>query len=347
MDYKPSDFFIGVIDFFSVLLPGALLTFFLKGLLYRRLFGEGMVFPALNNEAQKAIAFLLATYVVGNLIFLMGSLLLDNLVYDKFLRNTFFRKNFDLAYLAATSIREQHLASETAIDQIVAAKKLTAADETKLLAKDRREVVNTFKWAQDYLAVRYPATLTDLQKQVADSKFFRSLVVAFLIISGVLLFKGNWIWAASFFVLSFLSAYRYGELRYKSTEKAYELIITVNHLDKPPAAENIQLQDNRARFAASAEAVRAYQARTAALVKGMRFSVELLEIPRTETWRVHDAQFAEVLFCLRGSSLLISRVESVEEKTSLSPGALVPLSPRSSFELTNSGQESLLILALK
>src|SRR6266566_866477 len=179
MDYKPSDFFIGVIDFFSVLLPGALLTFFLKGLLYRRLFGEGMVFPALNNEAQKAIAFLLATYVVGNLIFLMGSLLLDNLVYDKFLRNTFFRKNFDLAYLAATSIREQHLASETAIDQIVAAKKLTAADETKLLAKDRREVVNTFKWAQDYLAVRYPATLTDLQKQVADSKFFRSLVVAF------------------------------------------------------------------------------------------------------------------------------------------------------------------------
>jgi hypothetical protein len=70
-DLKPSDFFIGVVDFFAVILPGALITFFLKGAFYTRAFGEGKLFPRPESELQGWIVFLLITYVAGNLIFVI------------------------------------------------------------------------------------------------------------------------------------------------------------------------------------------------------------------------------------------------------------------------------------
>jgi mannose-6-phosphate isomerase-like protein (cupin superfamily) len=347
MDYKPSDFFIGVIDFFSVILPGALLTFFLKGLLYTRMFGEGKIFPELHNEVQKAIAFLLATYVIGNLIFLAGSLLLDNFVYDKFLRNIFFKKNFDLAYLVATEIREQHLSSATTIEQLIAAGKLNDQDAREVRAKDKREVINTFKWGQDYLSVKFPQSVTEIEKLKADSKFFRSLVVVFIIIGGISLVKGFRIWAASFFILSLLSVYRYGELRYKSNQKAYELIVAVDHLEKRSLpAPSSQPPDNRARFLAPADTVRACQNRIAALTKGLQVSTALLAIPPAETWKVVNSQSSETILCLQGRGLLKTTADRAA-MVSVSPGATAPLPMGSTFEMNNSGGETVLVLSVK
>jgi hypothetical protein len=348
MDFKPSDFFINVIDFFAVILPGAVLTYFLKGLVYPHLFGAGKIFPELYTDVQKAIAFLIATYVVGNLIFPMGSLLLDDVIYDKFLRNTFFKKNFDLAYLTATAIREEHLNSEAEIDQLIATRKLNSEAAEQLAARPKREILNTFKWAQNYLGIKSPSGLTEVQKLEADSKFFRSLAVAFIIIGAVLLFKAVWIWAAVFLALSLLSIYRYGDLRYKSTQKAYELIVSIDHLEKcSPPTRDEQIRDNRAQFLASAETVRAYQHRINDLTKGMRVSTELLAIPRAQTWNVTQLEFAQTLLCLQGRSALINKTAARHETVLLSSGATLPVTRDSIFEVNNASREALVLLTVR
>src|SRR3974390_296202 len=78
MNLEPKKFFIGVVDFFSVMLPGALLTFALmddKGL---RLLAAG--YPALTGAAGW-LSFLFASYVLGHFIFLVGAALLDDYLY--------------------------------------------------------------------------------------------------------------------------------------------------------------------------------------------------------------------------------------------------------------------------
>lgn len=135
MKLRPQDFFIGVIDFFSVILLGALVTYFLKGLLYADVFGTDKIFPSPETKTQQWIVFFLATYIIGNIIFLIASLLLDKLAYDKHLRNRFYKKNFDLSYHTATAIRDQYLPSESCISQLINAKKLKEKEIKELLKK--------------------------------------------------------------------------------------------------------------------------------------------------------------------------------------------------------------------
>lgn len=347
MKLKPQDFFIGVIDFFSVILPGALVTYFLKGLLYADVFGIERVFPSPETKTQQWIVFLLATYIIGNIIFLIASLLLDRLVYDKYLRDRFFKKNFDLSYHTATAIREQYIPSESWINHLINTKKLKEIE--KLFRKEKREIINTYKWAQNYLAVKFPETLADIRKLEADSKFFRSLVVAFIIIALVLLGKAEWIGAVCFFVLSLLCLYRYGDLRYKSTERAYELIITVNHLEKQAITEpGVQFRDNRARFLPSIDVVAQYQNRITTLTKGLRGATKVLAIPENETWEVSKSASFERLYCLNGKSTAKMKTDNDEEiKIIMTPNAIIPLPAKSSFEISNEQQEPLMLLILR
>jgi hypothetical protein len=347
MNPKPSDFFISVIDFFSVILPGALVTYFLKGQYYEQFFGSEKVFPAPETEVQGWIVFLFATYIIGNLIFAIGSVLLDGFVYDKWLRNYLFKKNSDLAYHTATAIRDQFIPSASWINQLVAMKKLKEQEIEKLYKKDKHEIINTFKWAQHYLAVKHPETLIDIRKFEADSKFFRSMVIASIIIAA-LLYKEVWI-SVCFLALLLLSLYRYGELRYKSTERAFEIIITVNHLEKSAEAEaGVIAHDNRLKFKAPENLLEIHRNRISTLTKGLQVSSELLAISAGEIWEATNLSSPETLYCLNGHVVgTITTGANGKTTIILTPGAIVPLSPKSSFEITNKQQEPLLLLSTK
>src|ERR1700733_11694856 len=106
MEFKPQTFFIGVTDFFSIVLPGAIGTYCLK------VYFGGPTPPAEIRDllsmpgAQGWIVFLFSSYLIGNLIFPVGGWLLDLAVYDKWLRKM-FTKNADLNYRVATAIRDE------------------------------------------------------------------------------------------------------------------------------------------------------------------------------------------------------------------------------------------------
>ncbi len=344
---KPSDFFIGVIDFFSVIVPGAVLTFFLKGLFYPKLFGDGAIFPELHTEVQKIVAFLAATYILGHLVFPVGSLLLDKFVYDKLLRNPLFKRNFDLAYLVATRIRDEHISSEDEIRQQIDEGNLGAEEIQKLVVRPKREVINTFKWAQKYLALKPPATLTEIQKLEADSKFFRSLAVVFVIIGSLLLVNTEWLWGGVFFVLALLSIYRYGDLRYKSTEYAYEQIIAINHLEKLPPELAAPSRDNRSQFLASPETVAAHRTRIDDLTKETSVATQVLAIAPNETWSVTNSLGAETIVCLEGYGILKSPDTTHQSAVYISPATILHVPARSNFEIHNAADDKLVLLCVR
>ncbi|MBK9316769.1 MAG: hypothetical protein IPM55_21365 [Acidobacteria bacterium] len=70
MNFDPQKFFIGLMDFFSILLPGALLTYLLMGEVGPVILGDRY---ATLTGAEAWAAFLFASYLFGHLVFLLGS----------------------------------------------------------------------------------------------------------------------------------------------------------------------------------------------------------------------------------------------------------------------------------
>jgi hypothetical protein len=227
MTFKPSDFFIGVTDFFSIICPGALLTFFLLGQLEVKNINLTGIFPAITSDTQKVLIFLLTTYIVGNLIFPIAAVL-DKYVYDKIRHMPWFKKNFDVCYLKATEIREQYLQSPAWINSHLNSERMKAADKKGLAATEdhNKYIINTYKWSQHFIALKRPDLLNEVKRLEADSKFFRSLVIVFLLMC-ILIITTAPLHASAFLFLGLLSLYRSADMRYKAAERAYELVIAI------------------------------------------------------------------------------------------------------------------------
>jgi hypothetical protein len=72
MDFKPQDFFIGVTEFFSVLLPGALLTWFFMDKIHTFDLFKDLYINIPPNDVVKGAAFLLVSYIAGHLIYVFA-----------------------------------------------------------------------------------------------------------------------------------------------------------------------------------------------------------------------------------------------------------------------------------
>src|SRR5579859_47188 len=69
----PLHFYVSVVVFFTVLLPGALMSFL--GLEFAQKYILGSILPAPKGEIANAIAFIVAAYVLGYFVFALGSYL--------------------------------------------------------------------------------------------------------------------------------------------------------------------------------------------------------------------------------------------------------------------------------
>jgi hypothetical protein len=110
MDYKPGDIFVGIIDFFAILLPGALLSFVYAGLAKDYVFGKALPEIPLDKGIVVATIFVVSAYVLGHFAFYLGSLL-DDFFYDP-MRRMFFKQD-DPLLQSAIRIKESLLNEET------------------------------------------------------------------------------------------------------------------------------------------------------------------------------------------------------------------------------------------
>lgn len=226
MNFEPQKLFIGLIDFFSILLPGALLTWLLMDDVGPILLGNR--YGHLDGT-QAWAAFLFSSYLFGHLVFLLGTWLdefyawarghtLNQQVrllafHDQLLPWpvrlglwAVFRSEDDLAVSTAGKIKQHWLGP------------LQAA-----------QAVNTFQWCKAWLTSENEAALQGVQRLEADSKFFRSLVVVMVAI----LVSPAWSPSRSPLLLAaaagllLLALWRYMEQRWKATNLAYWSVITL------------------------------------------------------------------------------------------------------------------------
>lgn len=203
---KPTDLHIGVIEFFSIVLPGALLTAAIVAV------WDGAPPVArllLASSAAQWVAFAVSAYTLGHFVFLIAAEL-DHPVYDGY-RNWKWPKCADDAFALATAERARFF-------------------DRALREPDDRVPMNTFIWAKSLLIMHAPAANAAVEHFEADSKFFRSLVVALPLVGVLLAHAGSAIALPATIVLSVLSFVRYAERRHKSTEWAYHYVLVMRRL---------------------------------------------------------------------------------------------------------------------
>jgi hypothetical protein len=72
MNFEPQKLFLSLMDFFSIVLPGALLTFLLMGEAVPAVLGDR--YTRLDG-VQASAAFLFSSHLFGHLVFLLSSCL--------------------------------------------------------------------------------------------------------------------------------------------------------------------------------------------------------------------------------------------------------------------------------
>ena len=226
MNFEPQKFFVGLMDFFSILLPGALLTYLLMDDAGPVLLGNRY---ATLSDGPALAAFLFASYLLGHLIFLLGAWL-DEL-YDLIRRYTLdkqvammARRSYLLIWPVRAVIwlvfkRERDLAVDRA----------GKIKQRSLAVVQAKDAINTYQWCKALLNTESPASLTVVQRFEADSKFFRCFAVVLLILLVSWPWHQRWpvIGIPVVVILLLLALWRYVEQRHKATNQAYWSVITL------------------------------------------------------------------------------------------------------------------------
>ena len=227
MNFEPQKFFVGLIDFFAILMPGALLTYLTKDWAAARL-GLGPAFPL--GDAEAATVFLFASYLLGHMASLLGAAL-DEWIYDP------LRKCTDLGQISRLA-KGRRLARpwlrRFAKSDWLFGKSADAAVTQAVRLKSRQlhllsagSAVNAFQWCRARLSKEHPEGLSDVQRFEANSKFFRSFVIVLAALALFYAARADWLKAAICLASVAPALWRYIDQRFKATQQAYWFVLTL------------------------------------------------------------------------------------------------------------------------
>ncbi|MDX2072072.1 MAG: hypothetical protein SFV55_26800 [Haliscomenobacter sp.] len=212
MDFKPSNLYISLVDLFAILLPGAIAALVIYH--FNQSAINGFLDVGKDNKAFfSGFVLLFGSYLLGHIISQISAYL-DDWVYDP-LKDKVFKDH--KCVKKVMEIRANRYGNE-----------MTPV------------YVNSYKWSVFKLQKEYPDAAAEVERYMADSKFFRGLFVIMVILGFVFLFqsviKAKIVLAC--FLLAAFSMVRYFKKRRKSTETAYQYIIFTEELnskkeDKP------------------------------------------------------------------------------------------------------------------
>jgi hypothetical protein len=201
---KPADFFIGVLDFFSILLPGSMTTWLVTRYLTADDLRDSLAIREGGGEPSTTvlwIAFLVASYTLGHFVFMIGARL--DPLYDRWRERT-KPASRDRAFQAAKRLRDQVTPG------------LTDGEFSVL------------KWAKVYILLGDTGARAEIDRLEADSKFFRSLIVVSALLSAHFLLheRAPGLGLAAL-AMAALSYGRFREQRWKLTELSYATAVLV------------------------------------------------------------------------------------------------------------------------
>lgn len=198
MNLKPNDFYIGLVEFFAVFLPGIIFLLFIH-LVFKEDINKEINLQ--SNTGVMVMALFISSYLAGNIIFQLASFL-DEL-YDK-TKKYLFKDN----------------------SRLEKAKEIRKANSAQL---PNDKLLNNYEYARACLMQELPATIGIIDRYMADSKFFRSLILLMLISYILCRVKHAEVWIElTCLGLFFFSIYLFFTKRGKATETAYKYLIFLN-----------------------------------------------------------------------------------------------------------------------
>lgn len=262
MNFKPNEFFLGLVEFIVILLPGAALTVIICE-------STGQILSPLNR-ADGTVAWVTFVFVSFGLGYFLNSIASGlDVIYDE-IRKAIYPYEESIKLRLRKEAYNQiiygnyTLAEQKALLTALAEKKYSEAevnekwknikddtwrkallfffelesnlklDRTFTKAKelfqkeapDIQDASNTYQWSMTILNTWYPGTAEQINRTMAASKFFRSLVIVSALLI-VLQWKGHiseWpVWAS--YLLLVFSFREYIVQRNKSTSLAYRSIL--------------------------------------------------------------------------------------------------------------------------
>jgi 8-oxo-dGTP pyrophosphatase MutT (NUDIX family) len=236
MGFDPQKFFIGLTDFFTIMLPGALLAYLGKDQFARWI--DRSSFPL--NDAESVSVFLVGSYLLGHLLFLLSAEL-DELVYDRLRGLTPRGQRVALSKgLMPASTRARAWGRRLFGDGADAALERILSLKARALGPlEADKAVNAFQWCKAHLTSAQPAAMNTVQRFEADSKFFRSMVVALPVLALLYAIDLKMGRAVACLAATVPTLWRYIDQRFKATQQAYWSILTLvasREGDWPPAA---------------------------------------------------------------------------------------------------------------
>lgn len=199
MSHKPADFLLGVMEFFAILMPGALLAFLLVDW-GRSLFGGPL--PSLPDTSANWMAFIVGSYVLGHLLHHLG-FVMDKWVYDEvYVKRWKRRKGEDRLLKKVRELLEMKLGTDA-------------------------KIISAFSWAASYVRLHSGAAAGELERGGADSKFFRSLSIVVIVAMALFAVEQLVLAFAGAIVLLGFSLWRFCDLRWKNSQLTYEYFIMI------------------------------------------------------------------------------------------------------------------------
>ena len=233
---EPQKFFIGVIDLFSVLMPGALVAYVIKFEARQ----AGLPAPTDTIAGTESwVVFVFASYLLGHLVFLLGATI--DSAYEVLRSGTELGQTTRLAKgkrLSSSWLRRaaRALFSKHADAALVQALRMKVRSLRRLSAEGS---INTFQWCKARLSKEHPDGLAAVQRFEADSKFFRSFVVVLTALAILYASTDRLPLAGACLTALVFALWRYQEQRFKATQQAYWFVLTLESMKAPPPAEDV------------------------------------------------------------------------------------------------------------
>jgi len=187
---KPSDFYLGASELFSILIPGFVATVIVSSYMG--------VLEYQSAGANRWALILVASYICGHILFAIGS------IWD------------DLYEMVKPD------GNDNLIDKVQQIRNDKSAQDC--------DSINNYKWSRSLLSKVHPDGYADVLRKEADSKLFRSLIIPLIITLVFLLLEHESFYATISLVMIIVTFLRYRRQRFKGCTIAYTNVIVLNQL---------------------------------------------------------------------------------------------------------------------
>ncbi|MEM9324571.1 MAG: hypothetical protein AAGA85_02900 [Bacteroidota bacterium] len=195
--FKPGDLYLSIVDLFAIIIPGGLLIF---SIYYN--FGPSLDTLFQLSATQKSVALFLLSYFFGHVI-------------------AFFAERIDKSRgvnWITPGVKQSHW------EQV---RKIRA-----MLDETMPNSISIYQWSRSVLMNVSPESMSDVNRIVASTDFYRNLYLVFPLAAVFSFAKTNWVLGGIFFLLTFPCLYFSASGRHKLHRRIGQHIVVLYNLGK-------------------------------------------------------------------------------------------------------------------